>query len=101
MSDITDVPLWSDRTYSVTFRPNRALPNPHTVTDQKAWDSNAENRIRFALNRLCCEDRQFIEGIIVKRTKRRNEQQYLVNGDSAKLRYEEAVTRILELVEGR
>jgi len=82
MTDILNSPLWSeDHTYPLNITLNRALPNPHTVTDQRAWDACAENRVRLLISRLCCEETCFAEGVKVKRTDAPAKQSFNVNND--------------------
>lgn len=110
MTDILDFPLWSDdHIYPISIALNRSLSDPTRVTDQHAWYNAVENRVRLQIRRMCCEDTEYIEGIKVQRTENNRKQSFMVNNDRntygkeclKRYSFDEAVTRILELVAER
>ena len=110
MTDIANETFFSeDHTYPApSFFHASQLPMT-TVTNQRGWNENIRNRVTRAINRMCCEDTEYIEGIKVQRTENNRKQSFMVNNDRntygkeclKRYSFDEAVTRILELVAER
>lgn len=91
----------SDHIYRMPFRINKELPNPTQVTSQTAWYANTRNCVLRQIRALCCEEREFVEVTHVRRTNRRNEQKYMLDGDKKQYDLDGAVDRVMELVAER
>ena len=97
-----------ERTFVQGSRLHHNLPAPSViVTPRASCMADASTRVRFAIRKLVCEERSFVEGVVVERTRAFNKIEFFVQNrktDSGVLiRYtlEEAVTVVCSIMQER
>lgn len=95
-----DYQLYSDHVHTAHI-PHRRRPlstRPATVvngSEQRAWIDGVESVVRYELNRLECDRRVNVEGVLIQRTSAYSKHEYFLNGEKTRYTFSEAVAAVV------